>query len=379
MDDRLLIDAAHRVAPIVRDRAGEADAARRIPAETIKELQSSGLFKVLQPKRYGGYEMDPRTYFEICSILGAADGSTGWVYGVLAGHSWIIALMSAAAQDAMWGADPDATASAAVFARQGGIEKLDDGTYKASGQWAFASGCHHGSWFLIGGVALNAMHEGLVFLLVPPGQFSIVDNWNVAGLCGTGSCDVVVDAVVPRERVLLHGDPLEVSSAPIYRLPLLSVLASVATYPLIGIAKGALDNYVSYQRSRMKLFGTMAGDEATTRYRAGVAAADIDAAEAVLARDWAEAIDTVRAGGELSDDQRIRMGRNQARAVDMSVQVVNRLFNASGARALWLDNPMQRAWRDINAGALHMTNQLDDKAITAGSYAFGVPADQLMF
>jgi 3-hydroxy-9,10-secoandrosta-1,3,5(10)-triene-9,17-dione monooxygenase len=109
--------------------------------------------------------------------------------------------MEPRAIDDVWGGDPSSLISSAYRCVEGSIEKVLGG-YRIAGRFGFSSGCHHSSWVMVAGVPSNAPKDGFLTYLIPAADFRIDDNWHVMGLCGTGSCDVVVDATVPAHRVL---------------------------------------------------------------------------------------------------------------------------------------------------------------------------------
>ena len=234
VDREDLVGAARELVPVLRERARKTEQLRRIPEETIQDIQDAGLFKVLQPACYGGYEADLSTYFEVVLALSGADGSVGWVYSVLLVQTWALSLMSPQASEEVWGIDASTLMSSASAPRSGSIDKVADG-YRIAGQFGFSSGCHHGSWVFVFGLPRNAPEEGLTAFLVPGCDYEIIDNWNVMGLRGTGSCDVTVDATVPPHRVhrvAKTGSAL--SDAPVYRVPFMTVFPHAATVPVVG-------------------------------------------------------------------------------------------------------------------------------------------------
>ncbi len=373
IDREELLGTARELVPILRERARKTEQLRRVPDETISDLQAAGLFKVLQPACYGGYEADLATYFDIVSTLSAADGSVGWVYSVLLVQTWTLTLMHPRASDEVWGSDPSTLMSSASAPRSGYIEKVADG-YRIDGRFGFSSGCHHASWVFVLGVPRNAPEEGLTSFLVPESDYEIVDNWNVMGLCGTGSCDVVVDATVPIHRVRSISTPgSDISDAPIYKVPFMTIFPHAATVPLVGIAQGALDDYLTLQKDRITLLGSTAASQPSTQIRVAESAADLDAARLSLSRNFEEMSDAAIAGGHYTAELLARMDRDQVLATRRAVAAVDRVFANAGAGALSLDNPIQRAWRDVHAGAAHFAAVPEGKLAAYGANALGLP------
>ena len=286
----------------------------------MDELQASGLFGVLQPAYFGGAEADPCTFFDVVMALSSADASVGWVYAVLSVHSWMTALLSEEALDDVWGDDPNALVCSAAFCRQGGIDKVDEG-YRLSAQFGFASGCYHSAWALIISGVRNAPEEGVLGFLVPSQDYQIVDNWNVSGLCGTGSCDLAVEAIVPEHRVLnVMGTPAcSVSDATLYRLPFMSLFPHAVTVPLLGAAQGAVDDYVADQQDRVSVLGTRVAAATATQVRVAESTWDIDAALLCVYRNFAELMQVAEIEGAYPTELLARVDRDQYLAVRRAI------------------------------------------------------------
>ena len=368
-----ILEAAGAVASVLRERGRDTERLRRIPDETIRDLQDAGLFKVLQPASYGGYEADLATYFDVVMTLSAADGSVGWVYSVLSVQTWALSLMDPLAGKEVWGKDPRALMSSAVSPRSGFIDRTAGG-YRIEGQFGFSSGCHHASWVFILGVPRNAPEEGMCEFLVPRSDFEIVDTWNVMGLCGTGSCDVRVDSDVPAHRVhSLASQTAQLSDAPVYKVPFMTIFPHAAVVPVVGMAQGALEDYLTYQKDRVNLFGSKVAHEPGTQIRVADSAANLDAARLCLSRSSTDLTEAAKEG-VFSPDLLARVDRDRVLVTRHSVEAVDRIFATAGARALSLDNPIQRAWRDAHAGAAHPASLADPALATYGARAFGLEA-----
>jgi len=367
-----LVAAARKLGPGLRERARETENLRRIPDETIAELHAAGLFRVLQPARYGGVEANPATFADVVMALSSADASVGWVYGVLGVHIWMTALLPEPTIEEVWGDDPSTLVAAATFPREGGVDKVEGG-YRVAGRFGFASGCHHAGWSAIIGGVRNEPEAGFVGFLMPRKDYEIVDNWHVMGMCGTGSCDLAADTVVPDHRVIhLTASGSSVSDAALYRLPFLTLFSHSAMFPLLGIAEGALDDYIAGQRDRVTLFGSNVAADMSTQVQVAESAAEIDAARLAVRRNLADLMSVAEAGGTPSLELLARADRDQILAARHAVAAVDRIFATSGGRALSLDNPLQRAWRDIHAGAAHAGNQPNFRLAGYGAQAFGL-------
>src|SRR5262245_215923 len=187
MTPETYLERARALLPSLRDRAVYTEQLRRLPDETFKDFQAAGLFRALQPKRYAGYELDPGAFYQAVMEIGTVCGSSAWILGVIGVHNWQLALFPAQAQEEVWGEDPSMLFSTSL-APTGTVERVDGG-YRLRGRWSFSSGCDFCHWAVLGGVVPpaepGAAPERLAFLL-PRRDYTIDDNWQVIGLCGTG-------------------------------------------------------------------------------------------------------------------------------------------------------------------------------------------------
>jgi 3-hydroxy-9,10-secoandrosta-1,3,5(10)-triene-9,17-dione monooxygenase len=368
-----LLDNARALAPVLRERAFAAEQARRIPDETIADLKAAGLFRVLQPALYGGYECDPQVFMEASMILGAACPSTGWVYAVVGVHNWQLALMPKQAQDDVWGVDQDTLISSSYTPR--GKVEIVDGGYLVSGRWSFSSGSDHAQWVILGGAATepDGKVRRLCFLL-PRTDYTVDDVWNVIGLKATGSNDVVVEnAFVPEYRTHPFTSGSVTSDAPGYLLPFGNVFTFGITAPLIGAAQGALDEHIAWTRDRVRITrGSRVAEEPFPQARVAEAASEIDAARLQMMRDLDDMMELARDGKEIPIELRARGRLDQVRATQLAASAVDRVFTNSGGRVLHELNPIQRAWRDIHAGSLHNSNVPEPILMAFGAHQFGL-------
>jgi 3-hydroxy-9,10-secoandrosta-1,3,5(10)-triene-9,17-dione monooxygenase len=371
-----LLDKARALAPKLRERAFAAEQGRRIPDETIADLKAAGLFRILQPAAYGGYECDPQVFMEVSMILGAACPSTGWVYAVVGVHNWQLALMPKQAQDDVWGQDQDILISSSYTPR-GQIEIVDGG-YRVSGRWSFSSGSDHAQWVILGGAATepDGTVRRLCFLL-PRTDYVVDDVWNVIGLKATGSNDIVVDnAFVPEYRTHPYTSGSVTSDAPGYLLPFGNVFTFGITAPLIGAAQGALDEHIAWTADRVRISrGSRVADEPFSQARVAEAASEIDAARLQMMRDLDDMMVLARDGKEIPVELRARGRLDQVRATQLAASAVDRVFTNSGGRVLHELYPIQRAWRDIHAGSLHNSNVPEPILMAYGAQQFGLSID----
>jgi len=176
--ERVFIERAQALVPTLAARAAETDGLRQVHPDTLADLQAAGLFDLLKPKRWGGHEVDPRTFFDVQMAVGSACPSSAWVLGVVAVHAWQLAVFADQAQQDVWGASPRALISSS-YAPTGKVERVEGG-FRISGRWSFSSGCDHCDWVFLGGFV--PVDEGerpdMRTFLLPRSDYSIDDNWH---------------------------------------------------------------------------------------------------------------------------------------------------------------------------------------------------------
>lgn len=359
-----LQDSISRLVPALRSRADAVEKARQIPAETIAELREAGLFRALVPRKFGGDERGLGEVLEAAIELSRGCSSTGWVGSLVTIHALAIAWFDQRAQEEVWSNGPD-TLVVTSLAPSGQLEEVEGG-FRLSGRWPFVSGVDHGAWAMVG-----AQLKGrLQYLLLPRSDFSIVDDWYVAGLRGTGSKSLVIEsAFIPKHRTIamaqLKGGGHATHAAPVYRLPWTQVFA--ATFPpmALGTALASLDAFREYVATRVHAYeGTAYRTSPGHLLRVADAAAHLDAALALYRRTVAR---IEEAGSELGALEGQDVIYNCAFVIDRASYVIGRLFRGSGGKALRDDNPIQRHFRDVHAMTQHVGADLDVHGLRYGS------------
>ena len=373
MDRETLLKNAEALLPALRERAPETEALRRMSDETMADLKGADLFRVMQPAIWGGYELDPQTFLEIGMLLGSACGSTGWVYSILCVHSWELGCMSKTAQEEVWGDDTDTLISSS-YAPTGTVESAPGG-YRVSGRWQFSSGCEHSQWVFVGGRVDTPGGPRTYSFLIPRRDYRIDDVWNVIGLRGTGSQDVVVDdTFVPDHRVHPLTSGSEVSNSPLYRIPFPALFGYSLTAPVIGMAQGALDAHIAWTMGRSrKATGAKVATETFSQIRVAEAACAIDAARLQMLNNFTEMLALVAEGGEVPMEIRARARRDQVLGTRTAVAAIDHIFTNSGGHAIHESSPIQRFWRDGHAASLHNSNVAEPILSAYGAQRLGHP------
>ncbi len=378
-----LIARARDMFPIIRERAAEAEANRRLHDETQKMFVEAGFYRIFQPKRYGGYEMDFSVLIDLCAEIGRADGSACWVFSNLTGQSWINGMKTEQAQDDVWGDNPDALI-ASSFPGKGATVKEVDGGWVVDGQWSFCSGVDFADW---SNLQLFVKQENgppkHYFALVPREDFEIVDDWFASGLAATGSRSFRVNEVfIPRHRGLAATDATggptpgsDVNPHPIYKMPFFAIGNKQYAGSALGIAYGGLEAIEADLATRKSVQGVKLGDQPTVQVRIAEAGAEIDAARLVHLADIEDSQSTAAGPTPPTQEQRARWRRNSAFAGQLCVRALERLFPLAGGRGLGFDSPYQRALRDVRAATSQNSMAWDTQAIAYGAQRLGAVLD----
>ena len=376
----LLIERARALIPELQARAAEAETLRRLPDATNRAFHDAGLYRLYQPKRYGGYEADYQLQIDVAAEIGRGCGSSAWVQSILASHSWVHGMLGEAAQDEVWGKTPEAIIASA-FPTRGATTTPVEGGFVVDGRWSFASGVDHCEWshlnLLVPRPGQPPQHY---FAAVPASDYRVIDDWHVVGMRGTGSKSIDLAKVfVPAHRALdTHacvGGPTAGSAlhpGPLFRMPLFSLFAHGIVGPAVGMALGALDCVLGPLRgARRSQAGLTVGEQPTVQVRLAEATAEIDAARALLQAASDQATASAEADQVPSLEQRVRWRRNGAYAGSLCLRAVERLHPLAGANGLADTSPFQRSFRDIHAACAHIALTWDVQAANYGGVLLG--------
>ena len=356
-----LLSRAAALVPVLEERQAATSAARNVPQDTIAAYRESGILRVMQPRRFGGFQESFGVFAGIVETLAEGCAASAWVYAVLGEHQWIIASMNERAQSDVWGDTPEAVASSSLAPRE--TARRTDGGWRVSGRFPFSSGCRHAQWALLGIKAEDAAgNTPTRYLLVPMAQIEIVDDWHVLGLRGTGSCSLLLDDVfVPEHRSVLLRDLMEGTTPGSAILPEYSLLRAPRGYlvpfslpnVMFTLARRALALVPSVQRNRISRGVMAVAQSEVVQMRLGEASAMIDAAVMLMRCQRAAAVAAVDAGGAISGEQVLRARRDISFAADLLRKGVDLLLDVSGSNAVYDSDPLQPLLRDVLTIATH--------------------------
>lgn len=377
-----LVARARSLIPLLAEHAPEGERQRRPVDAVIRAIEKAEIYKLMVPRRYGGLELDLDTFFEVGVALGEGDTSVAWVSNFYIEHNWLLCQFPESFQRALF-ADKSYVLAPAMVAPAGRAVREGNG-YRLNGRWKWASGVSHGSWVIPG--ALEMTPDGQPsprWFALPLSEARVEDTWFVDGMCGTGSCDVIVENVfVPEERTASmlemgsgHGAGARIHQGPLYRTPMMPILSLAAAMPALGQARTAVRLFHERLTQRV-LIETAERQADRPGAQMRLARVEIELREAeLLMRDVMEQICERRDAATLED--RARWATQFSIAVDRCKRVILSVCEACGSHSHLQSSPLQRALRDVNALACHALFNLDNRLEGYGRLLLGMDPGRL--
>jgi alkylation response protein AidB-like acyl-CoA dehydrogenase len=344
-------------------------------------MDGAGLWRILTPRTYGGWEAGLRAQVEALFVTAAADPAAGWVQMVSNAHCWMVGSFPVPCQEEVFAAGADIRIPG-TLAAQGKATRVDGG-WRLNGRWQFASGVDHGDWVMIGAVAdhLPESTDRALHVVAPKADVFVDDTWHTLGLRGTGSKDIVADDVfVPAHRAIPtrlvfdgmspHG---ERHATHVNRLPVLVCLSVQLAAAVAGIARGALELHVGRTAARREVYtGKAKAENVGAQLRVAESTTELTAA-ALLVRAAADRCDEVgRTGERLTVAERAELKWHAAYAVELCRRATDRVFAGSGAHAVYDDSELQSRYRDVNTACHHAVADFDANAEMYGRTRLGL-------
>jgi len=358
-----LVARARTLIPVLRERAKFGDENRYLDPATIQDIEQAGLFRILQPKRYGGYEMDPSVFYDVVMALAEGDMSAGWVFSVVGVHNWQMALLDDRAAQEVWGEDTSVRIASTYMPT--GRGKPVDGGFIFSGRWGYSSGCDHCDWVFLGGFV--EADEGASLAdhrtwLLPRKDFQIVDTWHTVGLKGTGSKDIVVENVfVPEYRTHKLSDAFALDSpgnavnpSPLYRLPFGQVFGRAISSPGIGALRGMAGAVLETTKERVSVYGVKTKDDPVAQLAIAEALNGADELELIMKRNFAALSEYAQRGETPPYPERLKYRYQASYPAERVMQLATQLYKSIGGAAVFnTRGPHARFMADISVARLH--------------------------
>jgi 3-hydroxy-9,10-secoandrosta-1,3,5(10)-triene-9,17-dione monooxygenase len=367
---------AEALLPKLKERAPKCEELRRLPDDTLREFHDAKLFRIHQPRRVGGAELEFAAVVTYGALFASVCASTAWNWVNFAAHHMMLGMFPPQAQDEIWGRSRDALIASSFVFPAGKARKVQDG-YMLSGRWPFSSGVDPSEWNMLAGLARlddNLPPEQRIFLL-PRAQYKVIDTWFAGGLRGTGSKDVeLAEVFVPEHMTLAvaetKGGPTPgsaVNPGMLFQLPVFALFPYMLSGVALGIAEGLIENY---KPASGKMTGARVAEIQSTQIRLAEATAYARISRLVQLSNCREAEEKLP---DLKTKARYRL--EGAYAVDWAVRAVDVMFGLYGAAGLYESGPVARAFRDAHAVKQHFSFNTDIAGTTYGRVALGLASD----
>jgi alkylation response protein AidB-like acyl-CoA dehydrogenase len=381
--DAAYVERARALAPLIAAEADAGERERRVTGAAMDALHAAKMFRLLLPRPLDGAELDPVTFVRMIEEIAKADASTAWCLCQAAGCAMTAAYLSPErARDVFgpsravlaWGPGPDARAVAV------------DGGYRITGTWSFASGSPHATWlggycpiFELDGARrrrADGSPDGRT-MLFPATSVVVKDTWHVIGLRATGSnTHVATDLFVPHHYSVSRDDPAERRhSGPLYCFPSGSLYASGFAGVALGIARTVMDEFVALATEKTpRAWKGKLRDNAVIQSQVAQGEAKLRAARLHLLSSLQAIWQCVGRVGELTVEQRMLIRLAATFAIHQAQEVVDTVYHAAGATAVFQSTAFERRFRDIHT----VTQQLQGRQLhfeTVGQFLLGLEAD----
>lgn len=375
-----LVERARALAPTLFSRADEAERLRCCPLASIDDWFANGMDLALKPARFGGAELGWDVLCETALALSPGCGAQGWVLTVYGDHTQALGMFPRRAQDEVW-QDPRALISAS-FGAMGKARRVKGGAV-LSGKWSFASGIDHATWLMAGSTLSEGDGNAVkpTFFLLPKSDVTVIDDWQVIGLAGTGSKSFAIDELfVPDHHMIDATEAAEGrphpdagNSAPVYFTPRRSTAGFALASVGVGAAKGLLEEFVRASRHRVSR-GVVMAEEQWLQIQIADATATLRAAELLILTGARTTMARLAAGDRADVALRANDKRDAGYAALLARQAADRLYGVAGGHSLHVSNPLQRYFRDVHAATAHFGLRWEHSAVPYARLILGLEA-----
>jgi 3-hydroxy-9,10-secoandrosta-1,3,5(10)-triene-9,17-dione monooxygenase len=347
----------------LRERAKETDSLAKLPESTVADLEKARLFEITTPRRYGGLQLDVRTFMDAMVELGRGDASVSWAATLVNINNWFIATLFPPQVSEEVFAKPGARVAAVLQPRSCKVHKVSGGFLIEEGLWPFNSGVYHAHWDMLGFPVRDEAGGYLALAVLPISDVQILDDWDTIGIRGSGSSSVAVrDVFVPDIRVSRADSAqfgryksTQLEHEWLYRAAFTPLAQIIIAFPALGAGLAALDVFME-QLPRRAITASpymKQGEAPITHLQLGEASAKIDAARMIVATAADDIERQAKAGSVMDQMTRARIRRDTGFACRLIWEGIDMLAGASGGSFASVSHPLNRIWRDARVASLH--------------------------
>jgi alkylation response protein AidB-like acyl-CoA dehydrogenase len=376
------LEAARKLAPMIRTYAGDTEALRALPAPVFEALADAGLFHLAFPRSMGGGELDLPTYIQVIEEIGKADASTGWVVNQCAIFATYAARMPRNVARKIWIDTPRSVVANTPLADARAVV-VEDG-YRVTGRQGFSTGCRNASWVAAhaqvvenGKVRLDKGEPETRYLFVPVAEAELLDTWHVRGMRGTGTHHFAVhDVFVPAERTVLSVTAPLIETGPLYQIPRTLQFASGDASVALGLARTSLTTFSDLAGAKTpRAMQALLRDQSMIQVIVGQAEADLRSGRAFLHEAVREIWSQVASGGTPTLDARASLRIAATHAIRLAARIIDAVYSAAGATAVYESQLLQRHFQDIHVITQHLQSRLSHYEMV-GRHWLGLPVDE---
>ncbi len=362
--NRSPLAAARELAPRIRASAEIIEAERELPKDLFEALADAGLFHLLLPRTLGCPELDLPTYVAVIEELGRADASTAWIVNQCGVFATFASRMPRDVARAVWIDTPRSIVANSPLPTATAV--VERGGFRVTGRQGFSTGCRHAAWLAAHAQVVEdgqprRRDDGEVetrWLFVPAAEATLLDTWQVRGMRGTGTHHFSVnDVFVPAERGVRSalGTTGLVEKGPLYQIPPTLLFGAGDASVALGVARGALEIFseLAGTKSARAQKGVLR-EQVLVQADVGQAESQLRAGRALLTETVREVWNDVSARGTISPDQRVALRIAITHPIWLAAQVVDALYHAAGATAIYESHPLQRQFQDIHVITQHL-------------------------
>ena len=376
------LEAARKLAPMIRTYAGDTEALRALPDPVFEALADAGLFHLAFPRSMGGAELDLPTYIQVIEEIGKADASTGWVVNQCSIFATYAARMPRAVARKIWIETPRSVVANTPLADARAV--VVEGGYRVTGRQGFSTGCRTAAWVAAhaqivesGKIRLDKGEPETRYLFVPVAEAELLDTWHVRGMRGTGTHHFAVhDVFVPAERTVLSVTAPLIETGPLYQIPRTLKFASGDASVALGLARTCLTTFSDLAGAKTpRAMQALLRDQSMIQVIVGQAEADLRAGRAFLHEAVRDIWNQVASGGTPTLDQRATLRIAATHAIRLAARIVDAVYSAAGATAVYESHLLQRHFQDIHVITQHLQSRLSHYEMV-GRHWLGLPVDE---
>ena len=381
--DTTLIEAARRIAPVIREYYEEAERERRLSPPVLAALHDAGFLRMCTPRSLGGLEVDPLTRALVIEEISGHDTAAGWTLANPLDWAYLCARLPDAGAEDIYGHGANVVI-AAQFGRPMQAAPAQGG-YRITGRAPFVSNCQDAHWVattaavIVGDHARAEDEPEMVMAYLPRASCHVIDTWDVMGMRGTGSHDVAVtDIFVPTARtfpLVPAFTPGSHYQGPLYRFPLVGIVASNLPPLLLAVARRAIEEVSALAQGKMPVAAsTVLRERASAQAKLAQAEAILRAGRVFLYDTLRDTWEAIVAGETLSLRHKADVLLAMTHAVQSAVQAVELMYRVAGTSGIYTRSPLERYFRDVQV-LRHHAFGAETRYETVGQVYLDLPPD----